>query len=104
MSPVDSEDTVLEGVLVPVEWGPSGEVLDVGLMTFDENEYRIDSATTRDHSLKDHLQKHVRLSTLIRDGRVIQVRRVEMLESKNLGSSQRAGGFCDEHDESGSHR
>jgi len=104
MRPIDAEDVVLEGVVIPVEWTPSGEVLGVVLMTFDEKQYGIDPISAGDHSLKDHLRKHVRLSALIQDGHVIQVRRVEVLGSKNLGSSQPGKGRFDEHDENAPRR
>ena len=82
MKPCETEEIVLEGVLIPAGWGPSGEVLNVGLMTFEEDEYRVDSAVARDHGLLDHLRSHVRLSAVVFDGRVIGVRRVEVLGSR----------------------
>jgi len=82
----DAEEIALEGVLIPVDWGPSGEILGVGLMTFDEDEYRIDSATARDHRLMSHLRQRVRLLAKVRAGRVIHVRRFEVLGSGVGGS------------------
>jgi len=81
VEPLRPAEVVLEGVLVPVAWGREGEVLDVGLMTFDEEEYRIDRAPAAAHKLRDLLRRHVRLVTTMRDRRVIGVSRVEVLSS-----------------------
>lgn len=69
----ETANVVLEGVLLPASWGASGEVVDVTLMTFDEDEYPIDPAAARDHNLLDHLRQAVRLSAIVRYGRVIRV-------------------------------
>jgi hypothetical protein len=71
---------VLEGVLLPGSWGTAGEILGVSLMTFDEEEYRIDPASADRLGLRDLLRRHVRLAAVPRDGRLIQVTRVELLE------------------------
>jgi hypothetical protein len=84
----ESESVVLEGVLIPVGWGPSGQVLDVGLMTFDEDEYPIDAAVALDHRLREHVRKRVRLSTIIREGRVIRLTRVEFLGTEDFAPSR----------------
>lgn len=83
MKPREAEEILLEGVLIPVGWGRTGEVLNAGLMTFDEDEYRIDSDVARSRGLLDHLRKHVRLTAVVRDGRVIHVKRVEVLGSRD---------------------
>ena len=69
----ETADVVLEGVLLPVGWGASGEVVDVTLMTFDEDEYPIDPDAARTHNLLDHLRQSVRLEGVVRYGRVIRV-------------------------------
>jgi len=101
MRPKDAREIVLEGVLIPTQWGPSGEVQEVGLMTFDENQYHIDPAAVEDHGLRHQLRRHVRLSALVQDGRVIQVRRFEMLGDGRRGSSRPDEGHGDDHSESG---
>ena len=104
LKPDESEGRVLEGVLIPFGWGPSGEVLEVGLTTFDESEYRIDAVTAAHHGLTHHLRKHVRLFALVRGGRVIEVSRVEMLGGGNRDSPQTGTGPRDEPDDSGERR
>ena len=69
----ETADVVLEGVLLPVGWGASGEVVDVTLMTFDEEEYPIDPDAARTHNLLHHLRQSVRLEGVVRYGRVIRV-------------------------------
>jgi len=90
-SPVNSREANemdLEGVLIPVTWECSGDVMDVGLLTFDEGEYRIDSATATEHGLWACLREHVRITAVVNGARVILVTCVEVLESRDLGSSQ----------------
>ena len=78
-------EIVLEGLVIAVAWGPSGEVTDVGLATFDETEYRVDSATAGEHLLRDYLRKRVRLSAVLKDGRVFRVTRVELVALTDSG-------------------
>jgi hypothetical protein len=75
-----TERTVIEGVLIPVRWGSNGEILEVGVMTFDESEYRIDSVMADAHGLRDYLRRHVRILGRTRGRRVIEVTGVEVLE------------------------
>ena len=95
-----AEEIVLEGVLIPVGWGPSGEASSVGLMTFDEEEYRIDSGAAREHRLLGYLRRHVRIASIVRDGRVIHVKHVEVFgnEDKDPGLSRSGEGARDEHE------
>ena len=86
MKPTAAEERVLEGVVIPVAWGPSGEVTDVGLATVDEIEYRIEPGIGWDHFLRDYLRKRVRLSAVLRGDRVIQVKRIEVVASPDPGS------------------
>lgn len=79
MKPDEAEETVLEGVVIPVAWGPSGEIKDVGLVTFDEAELRIDPSIAWDHFLKDYLRKRVRVSAVVRGDRVLEVKSIEAL-------------------------
>lgn len=81
MEPTEAGETVFEGVLIAVGWDPSGAVADIGLMTLDETEYRIDAAAARANSLADHLRKRVLLSAVALDGRLIRVSRVEIRRS-----------------------
>ncbi len=74
-------EMVLEGVLVPIGWGPTGEVVDVGLATVDETEYRIDPEIAWAHFLRDYLRKRVRLSAVFHGDRVIRVKHVEVIAS-----------------------
>ena len=80
MKTTDAQETVLEGLVIPIAWGPSGEVTDVGLAAFDETEYPIDRYAGWEHFLGDCFRKRVRLSAVVRGGRVIQVMRVEVVE------------------------
>ena len=80
MKPKVSESAVIEGVLVPVCWSASGEVSEIGLMGFDEAEYKVDAAAAKLHGLRDHLRKHVRISGRTRGRRVVEVISVEILE------------------------
>jgi len=75
---------VIEGVLIPVHWGSGGEVAQVGLMTFDESEYRVDAAVAEAHGLRRLLRRHVRIVGRIRGNRLIRVTRVEVLEAPAL--------------------
>ncbi len=77
----EAEETEFEGVIIPVGWGTSGDVLAVSLVTFDEGEYSIDPGIAWDHFLRDHLRKRVRLSGVLHADGTIQVRRVEVLEN-----------------------
>ena len=86
MKTTEAEEMALEGVVVPVAWGPSGEVTDVGLAALDETEYRIDRGIAREHFLRDYLRKRVRLSAVLDSGRVIQVKRVEVVEIARPGA------------------
>lgn len=87
MKAMEIDRVVLEGVLIPVAWRPSGEVLDVGLMTFDEDEYRIASGTRDD--LCEHLREHVRLSGVLGPDRTVTVDRMEVLGATGVGSCER---------------
>jgi len=58
----------------------------VGLTTFDEEEYRIDPEIVGIGGLKDHLREHVRLTTVVRGDRVLQVRRIELLGNSRSDS------------------
>jgi hypothetical protein len=75
-----SESAVIEGVLIPVCWSASGEVSEIGLMAFDEAEYKVDAAAAKLHGLRDHLRKHVRISGRARGRRVVEVTSVEILD------------------------
>jgi hypothetical protein len=76
------DDTVFEGVLLPVVWTSAGEVAEVSLMTFDEAEYRIEAGAAAAYGLRDHLRRRVRLRGRIRDGRVVEIASVEILPSR----------------------
>jgi len=80
VKPKVSERAVIEGVLIPVCWSPSGEVSEMGLMAFDEAEYKVDAAAAKLHGLRDHLRKHVRISGRTRGRRVVEVTSVEILD------------------------
>lgn len=80
MKTTEAQETVLEGLIIPVAWGPSGKVTDIGLAAFDETEYRIDRCIAWEQFLRDYLRKRVRLSAVLEGGRVIQVKRVEVVE------------------------
>jgi hypothetical protein len=84
--------TVIEGLLVPVRWGSTGEISEVGLMTFDEAEYRIDLAMVDAHGLRDCLRKHVRIFGRARGRRVVEVTSVEVLEKGVPTSSTQTSG------------
>jgi hypothetical protein len=75
-------DTVIEGVLIPVHWSVGGEIAQVGLMTFDESEYRVDAAAATAHELRRLLRKHVRIVGRIRGHRIVRVTTVEVLEPR----------------------
>ena len=81
MKTTDAEKVVLEGVVIPVAWGPSGEVTDIGLAALNEIEYRIDREIVRENFLRDYLRKRVRLSAVLQDGRLIQGTGVEVVAS-----------------------
>ena len=85
MTPNATVKATLEGVLIPAGWGPSGEVLNLSLMTQDETEYRIDPTTAEDHGLYDHLRKRVRLRVVLREKQVLQVIRFEVPGSRDSG-------------------
>jgi hypothetical protein len=76
----EDEDAVLEGVLIPVRWGAGGDVSQVGLMTFDESEYRLDAALVEAHDLRRYLRKHIRIVGRTRGYRLVRVTAVEILE------------------------
>jgi hypothetical protein len=80
------EERVIEGVLIPVGWGPCGEVSQVSLMTFDEAEYRVDVAAVEAHHLRDYLRKRVRILGRTRGSRVVRVTAVEALETSDGGN------------------
>ena len=91
MKTSEAGEMVLEGVVIPVAWGPNGEVTDVGLAALDETEYRIDRGIAWEHSLRDYLRKRVRLSAVLESGRVIQVRSVEVVASAGPGAQHLLG-------------
>jgi len=74
----ETAEVVIEGVLLPSGWRASGEVVDVTLMTFDEEAYPIDPDAVRQHHLLDHLRRTVRLSAVVRSGRVIRVTTIRL--------------------------
>lgn len=81
MSPENAIDTVvLEGILLPVRWGPNGEVSHVSLMTFDEAEYRIDTSAASTIDVKRFLRRHVRVFGQARDGHLVAVTSIETPE------------------------
>ncbi len=82
------EDTVIEGVLIPVRWGSGGEVSQVSLMTFDEAEYRVDLAATEAHDLRVYLRKPIRILGRTRGSRLVEVTTVEILETHGPPSPQ----------------
>lgn len=79
MTPPETPETVLEGVILAARWGPSGEVLDYGLMALDETEYLIDRGLGSDHHLNDYLRQRVRLAAVVQGERVLRVIRIETL-------------------------
>ena len=79
------EDTVIEGVLVPVRWSAGGEVSQVGLMTFDEAEYRVDMVVAEAHNLRSYLQEHIRIVGRTKGNRVVHVTAVELCETHAMG-------------------
>jgi hypothetical protein len=83
------EEAVLEGVLVPVSWGPDGSVSEVSLMTFDEDEYRIETTVAAALALADHLRKHVRLRGRTHRGRIVAAAAVEILELRGSPATER---------------
>jgi hypothetical protein len=52
------ETITINGVLVPVSWNPSGEVVCVAVSTFDEKEYRLAGHDAADQ-WQDHLNREV---------------------------------------------
>ena len=79
----EDEEKVLEGVLIPAGWGPSGELAKLALMSFDEREYSIDSAMAKECGLIDHLREHVRLSAIVRDSCIIRIARMSVLGNES---------------------
>lgn len=71
------EYEVIEGILIPVRWGPGGEVSQVSLMTFDEAEYHVDLAAVA-HDLRTYLRKHIRLLGRTHGRRIVEVTAVEI--------------------------
>ncbi|MBW2422636.1 MAG: hypothetical protein JRG86_00210 [Deltaproteobacteria bacterium] len=82
MKPGEAKSTVLEGVFLPTSWAAGGEVVDISLMTFDEKDYSIDSAVARDHGLLELIRRRVRLSAVVRRGRVIAVTHIEIINEE----------------------
>lgn len=79
MKPTEADEAVLEGVIIPIAWGPLGAIEGVGLVTFDEAEYRIDPGIAWEHFLRGYLRQRVRLSAALRGNRVIEIKSVEVL-------------------------
>ena len=79
MKPSEKE-TTLEGVLIAVDWGPSGEVLGMALAAYNDKEYHIDSICSGEHRLEDCLRKRVRLRALVGDDHRVRVTHIELLE------------------------
>ena len=73
---------MIEGVLIPVRWGPDGEVAEVGLMTFDEAEYRIDPTLPEVPELHRYLRRHVRISGRTDGSRLVEIRRLQVMEQR----------------------
>jgi hypothetical protein len=80
---VNSTDRVryktFEGVLIPVRWVSGGEVHQLSLMTFDEDEYWIDPAVAEAHDLGELLRRHIRIVGRARGRRLVEVASVELL-------------------------
>lgn len=74
------DESMMEGVLIPVGWSAAGAISQVALVTFDEAEYRIDAAVIDAHDLRSRLRKHVRLRARTRGWRIVHVSTVEVLE------------------------
>jgi len=80
------KETVIEGVLIPTAWGSNGDVSQVSLMTFDESEYRIDSAAAETHGLLSHLRRSVRCRGSVRGDRVVEIKSLELLDAPDRNS------------------
>ena len=52
------EPITIHGILVPVSWNASGEIVCVAVSTFDEKEYRIAGCDTADQ-WRDYLNQEV---------------------------------------------
>lgn len=51
-------DTFVEGIVVPIDWGPEGEALRIAILTLDEGEYEV-APTHAGPRLKEALRKKV---------------------------------------------
>jgi hypothetical protein len=80
-------DVVLEGVVLPVSWNASGEVEEVSLMTFDEAEYRIERTAIPADQVSRLIRKHVSLSAIVREGRVIRTGHIEIRSDPGIHNS-----------------
>jgi len=65
--------TVVEGVLVPVEWEDDGRVRTFALNTFDEREVRVECLRGVDSELRSLLGKKVRVTGRVHITEVIQI-------------------------------
>jgi hypothetical protein len=62
--PDDSSILNLRGIVVPVEWGDSGEPLRVGLLTHDEGEYEVEPEGAN-RLLLNHLRREVLVRAVV---------------------------------------
>ena len=77
---VQSVQTRLEGLRLPVHWDQAGHVESIGLTTFDEGEYGIDPEAAARHGMGAHLRLHVRIIASVKGDRVVQVHRFEVVD------------------------
>ena len=54
-----SDSTIIEGLIIPAQWGEDGRVNAVIISTFDEREYRVQTSSIGDE-LMNQMQKRVR--------------------------------------------
>lgn len=79
VKPCEGERIVLEGVLLPTRWEPAGGVMEISLLTFDERDYPFDPEVGRDSLVQTLVRKHVRLSGIVHDGRVVGVTEISIV-------------------------
>lgn len=74
--------TVVEGIFVAADWDHQGNVVEIELLSTDEDEYRIENP----EMFMDLLQKRVRVSGVVRGdrrgGKVIHVRKCIVMETE----------------------
>ena len=79
--------TVLEGVIVAADWDHHGNVLEIRLLSTDEDEYQIENP----EMFMDLLQKSVRVSGVVEEDRhgvkIIHIKKCIVLENHYGGEA-----------------